>query len=142
MMRLFEESTAQAEHRTRNIERRTLNFGERHPAIIFVLVLSATVARGTVSPPFESEAAPASCSQVDELVFSKLARLNLQPAQVCPDGAFVRRAYLDVIGTLPTATEARDFILSRDPNKRRALIGRLLERSEERRVGKECRSRW
>jgi hypothetical protein len=107
-----------------------LNFGERHPAIIFVLVLSATVARGTVSPPFESEAAPASCSQVDELVFSKLARLNLQPAQVCPDGAFVRRAYLDVIGTLPTATEARDFILSRDPNKRRALIGRLLEREE------------
>jgi hypothetical protein len=43
---------------------------------------------------------------------------------------FVRRAYLDVIGTLPSAEEARDFI--RDPalNKRLALVNRLLERDE------------
>ena len=43
---------------------------------------------------------------------------------------FVRRAFLDVIGTLPTTKEASDFILSRDANKRRALIDRLLERPE------------
>ena len=43
---------------------------------------------------------------------------------------FVRRVYLDVIGTLPSGEEAREFILDRSPNKRRALIDRLLEREE------------
>jgi len=43
---------------------------------------------------------------------------------------FVRRAYLDIIGTLPSGYEAKEFILDRSPNKRRALIDRLLERDE------------
>ena len=44
---------------------------------------------------------------------------------------FVRRAYLDVIGTMPSAKEARDFILDPDTaNKRRLLIDRLLAREE------------
>jgi hypothetical protein len=56
--------------------------------------------------------------------------LGLQPA-LCSDGVFVRRAYLDVIGTLPSAQEARDFIQDPDiSNKRRLLIDRLLERDE------------
>ena len=50
---------------------------------------------------------------------------------LCSDAVFVRRAYLDVIGTLPTAKEARDFIQDPDTkNKRRLLIDRLLERDE------------
>jgi hypothetical protein len=43
---------------------------------------------------------------------------------------FVRRVYLDVIGTLPTAQEASDFIQSPKPDKRSELIDRLLERDE------------
>ena len=43
---------------------------------------------------------------------------------------FVRRVYLDVIGTLPTADEARQFLADRNPKKRRALVDRLLERKE------------
>jgi hypothetical protein len=42
----------------------------------------------------------------------------------------VRRAYLDVIGTLPTADEARQFLQDADRDKRRKLIDRLLEREE------------
>ncbi len=48
------------------------------------------------------------------------------PAALCSDAVFLRRAYLDVIGTLPTGAEARDFLLDRSPDKRRALIERLL----------------
>jgi hypothetical protein len=43
---------------------------------------------------------------------------------------FVRRAYLDAIGTLPTAQEAKEFLQDQNPDKRRALIDRLLERDE------------
>ena len=50
---------------------------------------------------------------------------------LCSDAVFVRRVYLDVIGTLPTAKEAREFIQDPDTkNKRRRLIDRLLERDE------------
>ena len=57
-------------------------------------------------------------------------KLGLQPSPLCSDAVFVRRVYLDVIGTLPTAAEAREFLLDRNPDKRRALIDRLLERDE------------
>jgi len=48
----------------------------------------------------------------------------------CTDAVFLRRAYLDVIGTLPTADEARGFLSDTSLNKRRALVERLLERDE------------
>lgn len=87
-------------------------------------------ATGDTTNIFECSAALTPDCKIDQLVFAELARLKLQPV-LCSDAVFVRRAYLDVIGTLPTAKEAREFI--RDPdskNKRRLLIDRLLERDE------------
>jgi hypothetical protein len=68
--------------------------------------------------------------QIDKLVLGRLERLGIAPAHLCSDAVFVRRAYLDVIGTLPTAQEARTFLADQDPNKRSILIDRLLERPE------------
>ncbi len=79
---------------------------------------------------FESPVKPKPAGRLDEIVFARLASLNLQPV-LCSDAVFVRRVYLDVIGTLPTAEEARQFIEDQDSaNKRRLLIDRLLERDE------------
>ena len=79
---------------------------------------------------FESPTPPVATSPLDQIVFAKLARLNIQPV-LCSDAVFVRRAYIDVLGTLPTAQEAKDFILDPDTeNKRRLLIDSLLERNE------------
>jgi hypothetical protein len=97
--------------------------------VLLAFVLSAA-AQGTVPTPFESPAAPTPQNQIDELVFARLKKLDIQPANVCSDPVFVRRVYLDVIGTLPTGQEARDFLLDRNPDKRRLLIDRLLEREE------------
>jgi hypothetical protein len=80
-------------------------------------------------PVFESPDRPAAVGQIDKLVFARLSALGLQPIR-CSDAVFVRRVYLDVIGTLPTAEEARGFIEDRDTNKRRRLIDRLLARDE------------
>lgn len=79
---------------------------------------------------FERPGALPAESPIDQSVFASLARLHVKPV-LCSDAVFVRRAYLDVIGTLPTAQEARQFI--EDPDigaKRRVLIDRLLERPE------------
>jgi len=76
-------------------------------------------------------AAPAHAPEtIDEAVFGRLERLGIESAGVCPDAVFLRRAYLDVIGTLPTPDEARAFLADRDPDRRRALVDRLLAREE------------
>ena len=61
---------------------------------------------------FESDAALTPQNPIDELVFARLKELNIQPARLCSDAVFVRRVYLDVIGTLPKGLEAEQFLLS------------------------------
>lgn len=67
---------------------------------------------------------------IDELIVASLQRSGIQPADVCSDDVFLRRVYLDVTGTLPTADEARKFILNNQPDKRRLLVDRLLGSDE------------
>lgn len=83
-----------------------------------------------VSNPFERPLPAQPQNEIDRVVFAQLQRLGIEPAHVCTDAVFVRRVYLDVLGTLPTAAEARQFLLDRIPNKRAALIVQLLERDE------------
>jgi hypothetical protein len=101
--------------------------------LIAVIALLAwpggAAAAGAGTNVFESPGTPAPANEIDRLVFTNLARLQIQPV-LCSDAVFVRRAFLDVIGTLPTAQEAREFIQDKKPDKRRALIDRLLERPE------------
>jgi hypothetical protein len=47
---------------------------------------------------------------IDELVLEKLRELNLPPSPRCSDAEFIRRAFLDTIGILPTAQETREFL--------------------------------
>ncbi len=102
-------------------------------AILRVMLLGAALAgagpQGPVAP-YESPDPVAPRGRIDELVLGRLARQGVEPARFCSDAVFVRRAYLDVIGTLPTAEEARTFIADRDPAKRTLLVERLLQREE------------
>jgi len=101
-----------------------------------ITLLAALAVSGTTSRAedavnvFESAVTPAPVQPIDRLVAANLAKLGIQPV-LCSDAVFIRRAYLDVIGTLPTAEEARKFIQDPDlANKRRILIDQLLERDE------------
>jgi hypothetical protein len=103
----------------------------RLASIAVPLALAATVAGQAPSrTPFESTATVAARNGIDEAVFARLKRLGIEPARLSSDGVFLRRAFLDVIGTLPTADEARAFLDDPSPNKRSALVDRLLERDE------------
>jgi hypothetical protein len=100
------------------------------PGLVLTVVLAGAATGQTPLPAFESPASPAPRGAIDQLVFNKLKRLGIQPASSCSDAVFVRRAFLDIIGTLPTAQETSEFLQDRDPHKRSALIDRLLERDE------------
>jgi len=105
--------------------------------LIFAILLSAAlspVAAVQWVAPFEerpdAEATPVAPGKIDALVLGQLQRFGIQPAHPCSDAVFLRRVYLDVIGTLPTAEEAKAFLDDKAPNKRATLIDRLLERDE------------
>jgi len=95
---------------------------------LFLLTVLTATASAAIHRPFESRPAPAPQSQIDKIVFANLESSGIEPANICSDAVFLRRAYLDVIGTLPTAQQAREFIADKDPNKRSRLIDSLLER--------------
>lgn len=103
-------------------------------SLVMVVVLAAAMAeRGEAGPPvspFESNANPVAHGRIDELVLGRLKQLGIAPAKVCSDAVFLRRVYLDVIGTLPTPDEARQFLNDTAPDKRRKLVDRLLAREE------------
>lgn len=69
----------------------------------------------------------AAVSHVDRLIRDQLAQLGTQLNAEVDDETFVRRAYLDVIGRIPTAVETREFVESSGRSKRAELIDRLLD---------------
>jgi len=91
---------------------------------------------GRITSPFEQQVSPDTYllagrrNFIDDLVLKQLRRLNLKPSARSTDEVFIRRAFLDSIGTLPTSTEVREFINDGSPAKRDALIESLLARSE------------
>jgi hypothetical protein len=67
---------------------------------------------------------------IDELVLKKLQALRIPPSPQCSDREFIRRAYLDAAGILPTPEEQEAFLKDPRPDKRARLIDALLERPE------------
>lgn len=67
---------------------------------------------------------------IDRHVINKLKKLNIAPSELCTDSEFLRRVYLDIIGTLPTAEETRKFLADKRANRRELLVDELLERPE------------
>ncbi|MEC7566560.1 MAG: DUF1549 domain-containing protein [Planctomycetota bacterium] len=64
--------------------------------------------------------------RIDELINEKLAAEGVKPNPPTDDGLFVRRAYLDITGTIPTGREAYLFVTAKQSNKRETLIDFLL----------------
>jgi len=96
--------------------------------LCFAILPAAALAAGGVFEVPGALAPPQ--GRIDELVFARWKQLGIQPASLSSDAVFLRRAYLDTIGTLPTAPEAVAFLNSHDPHKRATLIDTLLEREE------------
>ncbi|MDQ3009975.1 MAG: DUF1553 domain-containing protein [Acidobacteriota bacterium] len=67
---------------------------------------------------------------IDELVIKKLQILKLAPSEQATDREFIRRAFLDATGTLPSPQEVERFVVDNTANKRALLIDNLQAREE------------
>lgn len=63
---------------------------------------------------------------IDRLAAAKFKEIGIAPSPLCDDATFLRRAFLDVTGSLPTVEQAKAFLDSKDPDRRKKLIDRLL----------------
>ena len=69
-------------------------------------------------------------NEIDKLVNAKLKNLRVIPSPACDDLTFLRRAFIDITGTLPPLDRVTAFANNADPNKREKLIDELLKRPE------------
>ena len=90
-------------------------------AMISAILLMATLAGAAV---------PLASAKIDRAVLAGLGELKIPTSKVCTDAVFLRRVYLDMIGTIPTAAEARAFLADKSPDKRSELIEQLFKREE------------
>lgn len=99
-------------------------------AILVRYMGQVAVSRVTSPRPGVKFTRPPEANFIDTQVWNKLAKLGIAPSPQCNDATFLRRVYLDTIGTLPTVLEARRFLDDQDKQKRRKLIDELLNRDE------------
>lgn len=62
---------------------------------------------------------------------------NVTPAPLCDDGTFIRRVMLDLVGRIPTSEETKAFLADTSPEKRTALVDKLLASDESARNFRE-----
>jgi hypothetical protein len=63
---------------------------------------------------------------IDNLIFDRMAKDNIQSAPLASDAEFIRRAYLDLTGRIPAAEDVTRFLSDTNANKRDALVDALL----------------
>lgn len=94
------------------------------------------VSYSRLNVPFDSHIDPSIYSRfdrhnyIDDFVLAKLQALNIAPSKTADDATFLRRAYLDSAGILPTSEEVETFLADRSPGKRARMIDTLMARDE------------
>jgi hypothetical protein len=105
---------AQLRHR-RQVSRVTEEFAEKVPNQVEHLVNANDIPRKNF---------------IDDLIFDKMQNDNVPSAPLCTDEEFVRRIYLDLTGRIPSPEDMLWFLADENPNKRDALVDRLLDSPE------------
>jgi hypothetical protein len=107
--------------------------GDRGEAFVMARFATFTVGAQVVVLPkgleFTFPAVP-EFNYIDELIDAKLKKLRITPSDLCTDEEFLRRAFIDIVGQLPTVEDHRKFVANQGTNKREQLIDELLGRKE------------
>ena len=92
-----------------------------------VAVFRATVPLGAAIAQYPDFPA---ANLIDVAALKQWKALGIVPSGPCSDAEFIRRASLDITGSLPTAAEVKAFVADPDTTKREALVDRLIDRPE------------
>lgn len=104
--------------------------GETALRISFQGLVSVTTVSTPHAHPVKPEAFARRHNFIDTHVLAKLQTLRIEPSELASDSQFVRRVYLDLIGTLPTPDEVRAFVNSPHGDYRERLVDDLMKRPE------------
>jgi hypothetical protein len=97
---------------------------------------SSRVLYSRLSVPFPNQVSAATYAAftrnnfIDDLVAAKWKALRLAPSKPADDATFLRRAYLDAAGILPTSEEVENFLADQSPNKRSKVVDHLIATPE------------
>ncbi len=81
------------------------------------------------SPTTNDDPVSLLAAAIDRHIAARWTEENVSPAQPAEDAEFLRRTYLNIVGRIPTASEAEQFLDEPGTAKRRALVDRLLASS-------------
>jgi Protein of unknown function (DUF1549)/Protein of unknown function (DUF1553) len=106
--------------------------GNRGEAFVTARFVTHTVGSQVLTLPanLEYTPQPITGNYIDQLVGKKLQQLRLVPSGTCSDEEFLRRVTIDITGLLPSEEAYKQFVSDVAPDKRAALIDRLLESKE------------
>lgn len=92
-----------------------------------VILEARTIASQSGSKRQENfQAAAKSAKRIDDYFESLWSASGQKPMPIVDDATFLRRASLDIVGTIPTADDLAAFLKDDRPNKREEWIDRLL----------------
>ena len=97
-----------------------------------VATFASRIAIASIISPYPHDLGPAAYAEfhpanfIDQILLEEWQRLHLVPSPGCSDETFLRRAYLDTTGTLPTPEQVRTFLGDSRPDRRQRLIEELL----------------
>ncbi len=117
-------------------KRQTADDFEKAHQGVFTPAANKAAEAGRLTESFAGAAAsPAAANiprknYIDEAIFGRMERDKIPHAPLATDQEFIRRAYLDATGLLPTPAQVREFVASKDANKRGKLIDSLIGTEE------------
>ena len=109
-----------------------MDFSRAWIAVVFLVntaeaTRAADVRRGSTDSGTTASDAHALAARIDTVLAARWSQTKVRLIAVADDGEYLRRVSLDLIGKIPTAAEARDFLDDPSQDKRLTLVERLLE---------------
>jgi hypothetical protein len=100
-------------------------------ALMFVAALSSAVVADEPAGKAAATGAEVPLGEfIDQQIRQGWSDNEIQASPVAGDEEWVRRVYLDLVGRIPTLTEAREFLADKNPRKRAILVDALLENED------------
>ena len=90
------------------------------------MICSALLLIAHVAPPAGRAAEVPLRQKIDTALRDAWKREKVRPASAADDATFLRRAYIDLVGTIPTHDELAAFLADKDARKREKAVEKLL----------------